>query len=648
MYTCGILGVVVSGAGFRSDIQGIRALAVLAVVIFHINPLLLPGGFLGVDFFFVISGYLIIGSTIQSLQAGNFSLKSFYAKRLARLYPALFATLIISAVVAYFLLLPQETESFFKSVVASLFYVSNLFFYSNSGYFDTSSELLPLLHTWSLSVEEQFYVVLPLFLCGLAWWWRRFTPKWLLGQLLTGGLLALFVLSFVLSEWLAYVDTSLAFYFAPSRFWQFIAGGFLAVYGHKIPLNRIGSDVLGAASLVAVAGMLFFYDKNSQAVGVNALLPTLSMVALIKAGEAGGYIHRLMSLKPAQFIGNISYSVYLVHWPIIVFYRMAYSDSFTAAEQLVALVVCLGVGFVSYRFFEHPWWRKLALRAPFRVLVSAGTATVLVMALSLVGWKGLPGRYTESQLSFANYLGYHNDLQVKPDHTCFLTRDIPDFANYEKDKCIKHREGGRNTLLIGDSHAHHWHVAFANFFGKAGFTEATATRCKPLGDFAGDRYCTELMTWIFDDLIKQYRFDQIFVSLRWEMPDIAHVQGLIQSLSPYTDRVIIMGPTLEYGVPLPRLLGRGYTDDQLAERNRYQEIKATDEALKKQAQGAGAEYYSVVDTLCRSKSSCMSVIDGVPVTFDYGHLTHTAAVALFQKIITQWRITTLEIDDDAL
>ncbi|WP_166424091.1 acyltransferase [Paraglaciecola sp. 20A4] len=286
-----------STKNYRWDIQGLRALAVMAVVIFHISPYKLPGGYLGVDIFFVISGYLIIGFICRDLRAEKFSLSDFYIKRIRRLFPALLATVIVTMIAAYCYLLPEEMTMFAKSVISTLLYVSNMFFYTQSDYFSADLKLAPLLHTWSLSVEEQFYILFPILLIGII----KYRPKAL--QLFLG---IIAVMSFVLSEYLVRTDPSLAFFISPTRFWQFIVGGLLALNLHKMGLSKSLSNVIGFGGLASLIICLFLYDKTTLFPGINAILPTVATLCVLWAGSVTGVFSGLMALPINRFFGNIS------------------------------------------------------------------------------------------------------------------------------------------------------------------------------------------------------------------------------------------------------------------------------------------------------------------------------------------------------
>ncbi|MBA1420490.1 MAG: acyltransferase [Epsilonproteobacteria bacterium] len=329
---------------YRWDIQGLRAIAVLAVVIFHINPMLLPGGYIGVDIFFVISGYLILGFIWRDLKRGQFNLLTFYTKRVYRLFPALFVVVVLSSIAAYFILLPDENEIYLKSMVSTLFYFSNFYFYTEANYFNDAMAYYPLLHTWSLSVEEQFYMLFPLLLILI------FTKskKHLFTLLILIGLASL-----VLSQWYVNIDASFAFFASPTRFFQFIIGGLIAIYLQDHHAPRRGSDLGVILGVGIIFYTLYFYSEKTLFPGLNALLPSLGAGLVMYLGMHARYTTFFLENKLMHLLGNASYSIYLWHWPLLVFYKLKFSPNLSTKEQVAMLCVSIVLGIVSWYFIEN-------------------------------------------------------------------------------------------------------------------------------------------------------------------------------------------------------------------------------------------------------------------------------------------------------
>src|ERR1700674_821671 len=360
---------------YRPDIDGLRALAVLPVILFHAN-LFFPGGFVGVDVFFVISGYLITQIIERDLQANRFSVLVFYQRRIRRIFPALFVMFAVTILTAYLFMPPLELKDFGQSLLASSAFYSNFFFFRQSGYFAPTSEYAPLLHTWTLSVEEQFYVCWPLFLGVLT---KTAKSKWKVPTtvfILLGALL--------LSAHWVNTHPNAAFYLLPSRAWELALGALLSFPSVSSVLARIPRKIASVASL---AGILFLglavvtYDNLTPLPGFAALLPCVGAALVIAAGvggpSAGG---RVLSLRPLVWTGLISYSLYLWHWPILVFGRMIANHKLDAAERVSFIVLIFIVAWLSWRFVESPF-RNLRVARPGSknwVIGGLGTRAVLV------------------------------------------------------------------------------------------------------------------------------------------------------------------------------------------------------------------------------------------------------------------------------
>lgn len=333
---------------FREDIQGLRALAVLSVVIYHISPHHLPGGFIGVDIFFVISGYLIMGQIYNKIQQNAFSFSSFYVKRFKRLFPAFFATVSVSSFFAFLYFLPGEFSKYAWSLISSCLYVSNFYFYTKSGYFDSELQGSPLLHTWSLSVEEQFYAFMPAIMILAYGAYKKFS---------IAILSALGVLSFIGCVYLTHSDVSFAFFASFTRFWQFILGGAIAIYGLHLKKHRTLCELIAFIGVVILLASCVFLTHD-EFPGIKAVIPTLATVAVLAFSRKGLFIYRLLSIKPAEFIGNISYSLYLWHWPVIIFYQLHFETELKALDKVIVLVCSILLGVLSYYFVEQRFRRS--------------------------------------------------------------------------------------------------------------------------------------------------------------------------------------------------------------------------------------------------------------------------------------------------
>jgi len=298
---------------YRREIDGLRALAVLPVILFHAGFETFSGGFVGVDVFFVISGYLITTIILAELEQGNFSIVNFYERRARRILPALFSVMLVCIPFAWFWLLPSNMKDFSQSLVAVSVFASNILFWRESGYFDTAAELKPLLHTWSLSVEEQYYVLFPLFL--MIFW--KLGKRWIL---VTLGLV--FVASLAVAQWAAYAKPAAAFYLLPPRGWELLIGAFAAFYLSQANRKDFGKGLSEFGGWLGVALILyavFAYSKATPFPGFYALVPTLGTVLIILFATKQTAVGKLLGNKAFVGVGLISYSAYLWHQPLFAF-----------------------------------------------------------------------------------------------------------------------------------------------------------------------------------------------------------------------------------------------------------------------------------------------------------------------------------------
>ena len=373
---------------YRREIDGLRAVAVLPVVLFHGGIEFISGGFAGVDVFFVISGYLITALIVQDLEKGRFSILEFYERRTRRILPALFVMLAVSSVLAALWMAPSQMAYYSKALASVALFASNIFFWRNSGYFDTGSESNPLLHTWSLAVEEQFYILFPLFMLA-AWRFGRSRVFWML-------VLAALV-SLLLTEPGWRFKAWANFYLLPTRAWELLAGSLCALWLTARPQRE--NDLLAAAGLGAILTSFFLFDRNTPFPSFRTVLPVGGTALLILFAGPATLTGRLLALKPIVGIGLISYSVYLWHQPLLAFLRVRSLDAPSPELLLFAALLSLPIGYLSWRFVEQPWRKGQGAR--FRSLSTAKTLSCalagLVVVVSVGAWgtvsDGFRGRF---------------------------------------------------------------------------------------------------------------------------------------------------------------------------------------------------------------------------------------------------------------
>lgn len=379
---------------YRADIDGLRAVAVLAVLFFHAG-IGCSGGYVGVDVFFVISGYLITGLILKESDAGQFRVLEFWERRVLRIFPALAIVVLTCVVAGWFQFLPHDFKSLGQSVLAQAMLVSNINFWLEAGYFAASAEVKPLLHTWSLAVEEQFYLLFPLLLIGF---------KRLPRNSLAPALLLLCCASFGLSVYGSYRHPSANFFLLPTRAWELLIGSFLAAVPAPRSSTRWLMESFSWCGLLGILGAVFFYDEKTRFPGVAAILPCVGTALLIWSNShALTSVGRLLAMPPMVFAGLISYSLYLWHWPLLVFYKYWTLDPIPIGHRLLHLLASVGIAVMSWKFVETPFRKRLVLKGRTQIFAFASITTV---ALSLTGMtisqlRGLPARFPPDVIRYA-------------------------------------------------------------------------------------------------------------------------------------------------------------------------------------------------------------------------------------------------------
>jgi peptidoglycan/LPS O-acetylase OafA/YrhL len=358
---------------YRPDIDGLRAIAVLGVVIYHSGFDIVSGGYVGVDVFFVISGFLITTIIIREIAEGAFSLANFYERRCRRILPASIVTVAASLIAGYFLLETRDMGNLAHSAIANNLFLSNIFFYLQTGYFDAAAELKPLLHTWSLSLEEQYYVVTPLLLILIA----RFCQRKYLRIVVPIG-----IASFAACVYWTTENQPAAFYMLTTRGWELLIGSILAIATIPRVSSKAAMQTLATFGLVLILVSMFLFDDQTVFPGAAAALPTLGTAILIYTGTTDAtLVNRALSLRPLVFVGLISYSLYLWHWPIIVYSNYLKGVALTQLESAVLLLAIFGISVLSWRYVETPFRRKqLCAKRKNLFVVSGGATAVLIVA----------------------------------------------------------------------------------------------------------------------------------------------------------------------------------------------------------------------------------------------------------------------------
>lgn len=425
---------------YRSDIDGLRAFAVISVILFHLGVPSISGGFVGVDIFFVISGFLITSILQKDISNQTFSLMNFWERRVRRIAPALFLVAISCLFVGWFVLLPEDYKRLAQQEFALTTFSSNILFYLQSGYFDTANETKPLLHTWSLAVEEQFYFVFPLTLFLI----HKFFPAHLV-KILIG----IFVFSLALSIYGVKKYPVATFYFLPTRAWELLFGSLL-VYARPSSIDhKYLPRLLGFSGVALILVPIFLYSRDTAFPGLAAFVPCCGAAMLIWSGKTKTSLpHRILASAPFVFIGKISYSWYLWHWPAIVFYKYYYSGPLELRDMIMILLVTFCMSVASWKFVETPF-RKTSIPISL-IFYTSSSLLILIAAFSLflVSQKGYKQRFEQNVLTYAEAENDKNPYQSQCNR--------PSLERIRKDKiCVTNEKSDIHPsfLLWGDSHA---------------------------------------------------------------------------------------------------------------------------------------------------------------------------------------------------
>lgn len=602
------------------EIDGLRAIAVMAVILFHLQVGALSGGFAGVDVFFVISGYLITGGLSRELaESGSLSLSRFYLRRARRLLPALYVTLFASAIAAVVLLSHHRLMAFGASLVSAALSISNIHFYLGSGYFDAASDYKPLLHTWSLGVEEQFYLLWPLLLLVTR------TGRWF--RLLA---VVLFLLALGLAEWLSHAAPAAAFFLAPFRIHEFVIGALLATSVGPCAKGAGKADAALVVGLALIAVAIFGFGARTAFPGLNALVPCLGAALVLWAGAASRWAW-LLNNPVSVYLGRTSYSTYLVHWPLVVFLRVAKGrEHFTVKEQVILLAVTLVLGHLLHRLVEQRL-RHVPAWGNRRFLTGLLLTTIVLLGL---GFAAQQENWVQVRTWAANRVT-PKEIELRRKARFLPRQQVCTVKAW--DHCDDLVLGKRNALVIGDSHAVDAYNAFATRFPQDNITLSDLGGCPPHPSIdqivvAGHPdlpKCLELNRKRYDPAdLRRYDYIVINVYMDWYTPQhlaeylrFLHAQGV--------KKVVVFGQTWRASDDLPELVNRVGLD-----RERLMPLlKAppSEQALVSTAQELGYLYVSKTDAL--SSNGHFDVFDAGEILFTYDkhHLSLEYSKRLLDK-----------------
>ncbi|SMX57195.1 putative acyltransferase, group 3; O-antigen acetylase; membrane protein [Bradyrhizobium sp. ORS 285] len=628
--------------GYRQDIDGLRAVAVLPVLVYHAFPAAVPGGFYGVDIFFVISGYLITGIIHKQMLSGTFSIADFYARRIRRIFPALITVVLVTFLIGWFVLPPRELKSLGTNIAGGAVFVQNFILLGQVGYFDLAAEKKPLLHLWSLAIEEQYYIVWPLLLMLIGSWRRR-------SLAIT---LVLAAASFVACLIVQPRAPDHAFYLPVTRAWELLVGSGLALWvngraAEDRPLPLIGAPIVGElvalAAMIAIALAFWRYGRPTPHPGGATLLPVLGAAALI--ATSGTLVHRyILSTMPAVFVGLISYPLYLWHYPLMAYARIQLLDAVPASVMVAIIAASLVLAWATYHFIERPirfGWRLARLKV--------GGLLGGMIALGIVGvvadrTNGLPVRIPADLRGFM-LTGEETSVHWRRGK-CLLLPDqsAADFAS----ECAG---DGRHPLIVvwGDSFGSSLYPGLAHFKAERGFevAEFTASACPPLLDYVQpDRsHCRGANDFVAERLAS-LKPELVILYSTWSYSAEDLRKGLELTVARLRNigvpKVILLGPPATWlGDGLVSNLLDYYfqTHSLLPVRTFYRSndnwTRALEEFLEGQAKALGIQYVSTRKIMCNN-DGCLARIgkDGADLTsYDIGHLTYPGSIFVARQVL---------------
>ena len=640
---------------YRADIDGLRAIAVLSVVCFHAFPSWLQGGFIGVDIFFVISGFLISTIIFDNLEKESFSFIEFYSRRINRIFPALLLVLATCIAFGWFELLSNEYKQLGKHIVAGAGFVSNFLLQNESGYFDNIPRTKPLLHLWTLGIEEQFYIMWPLLL------WIAWKKKFNLLKLT----LAIAVISFALNIRGSQSDAIATFYSPQTRFWELLIGSILAyvkLYEPKLlatkkrefnrymntfytqsndnTLNNIQA-LLGA---VLIGAGLLLITKEREFPGTWALLPTLGTTLIISA-DSNAWLNRvILSNRILVWFGLISFPLYLWHWPLLSFASIV---GYKLPANNVCIVTIFGsilLAWLTYKFIENP------IRLGESSKVKTITLAILMVIIGNVGYliykhDGFEFRIPKilNQLTSYKY-NFASEYRL---HTCFLDQS-EDFNIFKN--CVTNIDNNKKTLILwGDSHAAHLYRGFeASFGNEFNIIQRTVSACAPILDMDSNQQnqlynykCPKINNEIIQ-YIETNKPDKVVIAANWDVYSDENWSKLENTIIKLKKIGIInidlIGPVPKWQGRLPQQLYKFYKKhpfQDLPKKMQFglnKNISFLDPIFKELAVRQGINYISPVKFLC-SEDGCLTRLGDTGdslITWDYGHLTTAGSIYLVE------------------
>lgn len=533
---------------YRADIDGLRAIAVLPVVLFHAGLTPLTGGFAGVNVFFVISGYLITKIIYSEIQNKQFSIAVFYQKRADRLFPVLISVLLVVGITGYLASPPSEYKSILKSIFSAGTFTSNIFFWKTQDYFSASAFTLPLLHTWSLGVEEQFYIFFPIYLIIAH-------KLKLIKQAVILALIASFSLSVVFIE----KSTSATFYLLPFRAWELMVGSCIALGMIPTIRSKRTANYLAVTGTALLAFTYFSFSKDTLFPGYNAIYPTLGAALIILSGEQGdSFISKILKHGPLVLTGKSSYSIYMWHWPIFVFYGLIFDYPDSNLEKILLVALALAVGFLSWKYIEgltRGKLAKLSFRKTAFISISAFSPILIICIMGIMS-AGMPWRVGAASQQVEKFSHDYSAYRK----TCHL--DDKFYRQYS-DTCILGSPNTQpDTIVWGDSHGVEIAAALAEHFEKTNrsLRQITYSSCTPaIGiDQIGRKNCKQHNSDTLSKILADTSIKNIIL-LAYYSSDLKKFSAFEQGYSATVDALSASGKKVVVSYALPQTVANAPT-----------------------------------------------------------------------------------------
>lgn len=637
---------------YRADIDGLRGVAVLSVVAFHFFSYKITGGFIGVDVFFVISGFLISSILFANFERGDFSITEFYNKRIRRIFPSLITVVLASLGFGWFVLLSDEYQQLGKHVVGGATFVSNLILSSENGYFGTSGDFKPLLHLWSLAIEEQFYIFWPLLL------WFAHRCKWNFLPLMIVAAIGSFVGNIYMIE----SNPTATFYWPIYRFWELAIGGILA--GITLSYPQVLQKYHHARSFIGFILLIIGFvtiDRYTQFPGWWALLPTISAALLISAGPTAWINRAILSNKVLIWFGLISYPLYLWHWPLFSFARILEGSLDGKLSIKVSLILAsVLLAWLTYRFIETPLRFKTNKKTALVLLLTLlSTGLLGYSCIATNGYNGLGFRIKE-KTAFASHfenlapeLKYYKRESIREkyrEHCNFYNLVMDDagvptktpLQSIDKQCYVRNPNFENSVLIWGDSHGSHLYYGIAQNLPKNWqVLQVTSSGCTPeissKQDSSSD-FC-EKSNWFAMQAIATAKPDTVIIaqSSDHNPAKMSLMRSKIESLG--IKNIIFTGPTVHWQRDLPKIVLRDLWENS-SPRTKIgidTKISAANQTLKKEFKSsANSQFVSVIDYFC-NQEGCLTYLGadrklGI-TSWDYGHLTPIASNAFAKDVL---------------